>query len=58
MFLEFPEATKEAIKEAISETNATVLQKSGWTSVQSGILAGSMALTAIAVLIYLKRVKH
>ncbi|CAO2836567.1 unnamed protein product [Amaranthus hypochondriacus] len=54
LFLEFPEATKEVI----SETNATVLQKSGWTSIQSGILAGTLVLTAIAVAVYLKRVKH
>ena len=52
MFLEFPEATKEASP----ETGGVVVQKSRWTSAHSAILAGAVALVAVGVVVHMKRV--
>uniref|UniRef100_A0A803L4W8 CBS domain-containing protein CBSCBSPB3 n=1 Tax=Chenopodium quinoa TaxID=63459 RepID=A0A803L4W8_CHEQI len=54
LFLEFP----EAVKETSSETSATVVERSRWTSVHSGILAGTVMVTAVGVVVYLRHVKR
>lgn len=51
LYLEFP----EVIESTVPETSAVIVEKSGWTSLHSGILAGAVILTGIGVVVYLKR---
>lgn len=55
LFLEFPEAAEQTS----SETSAVdIVERSGWTLFHSGIFAGAVVLTAVGVVVYLKRAKH
>lgn len=52
LYIEFPQPVEEASKQT---TSATPVESSGWTRLHSGILAGAVVLTGIAVMTYLKR---
>lgn len=52
LHLEFPEPIEQTTR---SETSAPTIEKSRWTSIHSGILAGAFVLTGVSVAVYLKR---
>lgn len=54
LFLDFP----EAVKETTIEISTTAADRSRWTSLHSGILAGAVMVTAVGVVVYLRNVKH
>lgn len=56
LFTEFPEPPEEIpITQTSRTTTPPAVEKSGWTSLHSGVLAGAVVLTSMAVMVYLKR---
>ncbi|XP_008781501.2 CBS domain-containing protein CBSCBSPB3 [Phoenix dactylifera] len=54
LHIEDSDAKKEATR---SKSDLATLQRRGWTSLQTGIVAGAVILTSIGVMAYLKRSK-
>ena len=52
LYIEFPQPNEDGSKQTIS---APAVELSGWTGLHSGILAGAVVVTGIAVMAYIKR---
>ncbi|KAJ4835024.1 CBS domain-containing protein cbscbspb3 [Turnera subulata] len=55
LHLDYSETSQQTRAVEVEATATTTVQKSGWDSSSSGILAGAVVLTGVAVMVYLKR---